>query len=198
MDRKELIKSIKRSMRFRIIILLGIMLTFNTLAWFIYSSSISNSITTSVKAWQIEFEQNDESFQFIYFDIDDLYPGMPDYNNTINIVNYGETQATVEYEIIEMRLLDNTYTNTTYTSAQMESMLKNDYPFEISLSVTPAIIPPETGSADFEVNVNWPFENNNDALDTQWGHDSYSYKQANPTLNQITITIKLTAKQLNP
>lgn len=198
MKNNDVIKSVKKSLRIKVIILLGIMLTFNTLAWFIYSSTISNSIHTSVSAWKIEFENEDEIAEYIDFDLDDLYPGVPDYNNFINVVNYGETAAELSYKIISLRVLNTTYSDEDYTTEQLEAMLLNNYPFKISFSLAGTTIPPNNGSADFQINVNWPYESGDDEADTQWGHDSYSFKLANGAAKQIVISIKLIAKQINP
>ncbi len=197
MDRKILIKTLKKSMRLKVIILLGIMLTFNTLAWFIYSNTVSNSIETSVKAWKIEFEGEDSVAQYIEFNIDDLYPGMPNYNNTINIVNYGETGADLSYKIIRLKVLDDLYTEETHTSDELETILSDNFPFKITFSLSREYLNPNNDSADFYVTVNWPYESENDELDTQWGHDSYSFKLANLAAKQIQINIKLLASQVN-
>lgn len=193
-----IIKTLKKSMRLKVLMLLGIMLTFNTFAWFIYSSTVSNSISTSVRAWKIEFENNDELSQYIEFDIDDLYPGMDEYNNYINIVNYGDSAATLTYEILSFKVLDNTYTNPPETSTQLENRIENDYPFKITLELTNSNLIAGSGSSDFTINIQWPYESGDDEEDTLWGHSAYLYKQLNPTSKQIIISIKLTATQVTP
>ena len=198
MKKKTAIKTIKKSVRLKVIILLGLMLTFNTLAWFIYSATVSNSIVTKVRAWKIEFDQDDQVTQYINFEIDDLYPGMPDYDNFINVVNYGETAATLTYELVSIKILGNTYTDSDYTSAQLENMLLNNYPFKVVFNLTNGELTPGNGTSDFSLNVNWPFESGDDEEDTRWGHDSYSFKLANPEEKQILINVKLTATQVNP
>lgn len=192
------IKTLKKSMRLKVLTLLGIMLTFNTFAWFIYSSTVSNSITTSVRAWRIEFENDDEVSQYIEFEIDDLYPGMPDYNNYINVVNYGDSAATLTYDVISFEILGTSYTNPPLTSAQLEYRIENEYPFKIDLSLSNETLPPETGSSDFIVSVSWPYESGDDEEDTFWGHAAYEYKELYPELKQIIINIKLIATQVTP
>ncbi len=192
------IKTLKKSMRLKVLLLLAIILTFNTFAWFIYSSAVSNSITTSVRAWKIEFENDSQTTQYIEFDIDDLYPGMPEYNNYINVVNYGETAATLTYEIMSFKVLGTEYTNPPETTGDLENIIENNYPFKINLNLTNSDLTPESGSSEFTINVKWPFESGDDEEDTLWGHRAYTYKQENPTLKQISINIKLTANQVNP
>ena len=49
-EKNKLRQKIKKSLRFRIIILLGILLIFNTFAWFVYSTTIKTNITATVKS----------------------------------------------------------------------------------------------------------------------------------------------------
>lgn len=194
---KDAIKILKKSMRLKVLLLLGIMLTFNTFAWFVYSNTVSNSISTYVKAWKIEFKSGEEIVEIVEFEIDELYPGMPEYSNFINIVNYGETQADITYEVISIKILEDIYDQTTYTSQELEDMLLNDYPFVIQFSLSNAVINPFNGSSDFEVNATWAYESGNDVLDTQWGHNSYNFKEEYPLDKQIVLVVKLHANQPN-
>ncbi len=194
---KDAIKILKKSMRLKVMLLLGIMLTFNTFAWFVYSNTISNTISTYVKAWRIEFESGEEIIEQIEFELDDLYPGMPEYSNFINVVNYGDTSASLSYEIIEIKILSDTYSSPTYSSSVLENMLLSDYPFLIEFSLTETELPPLNGSSDFVVTANWAYEGGDDAEDTQWGHDSYTFKELYPAETQIVIVVKLHANQIN-
>jgi hypothetical protein len=194
---KDAIKILKKSMRLKVLLLLGIMLTFNTFAWFVYSNTINNTISTYVKAWRIEFESGEEIIELIEFEIDDLYPGMTEYTNFINVVNYGDTSASLSYEIVDIKILTDTYSSPTYSSSVLEGMLLNDYPFVIEFSLSETVLPPLIGTSDFTVTVNWPYEGGNDAEDTQWGHDSYSFKELYPAETEIAINVKLHANQVN-
>lgn len=196
-SKNDVVKVLKKSMRLKVMMLLAVMLTFNTFAWFIYSTSVSNSITTSVKAWKIEFESEYEIIEYIKFDLDDLYPGMPEYTNFINIVNYGDTGANVTYEIVSLKVLEDLYESPTYTSEDLEYMLNNDYPFLIEFSLSDPYLVPEVGSCDFIIDATWDYEGGDDAVDTTWGHDSYNFKQLYPLEKQIIINVKLTATQAN-
>ncbi len=196
-ENKDIVKVLKKSMRLKVLLLLVIMLTFNTFAWFVYSNTISNSISTYVKAWRIEFASGEEIVEYIEFEIDDLYPGMDEYNNFINIVNYGDTSASISYEILSIKILTDTYSSPTYSSETLEEMLLDDYPFTIEFSLTETVLPPLNGETDFQVTVNWPFEGGDDAEDTQWGHDSYNFKELYPAETQIVVNVKLYANQSN-
>lgn len=194
---KDVIKTLKKSMRLKVLLLLVIMLTFNTFAWFVYSNTISNSISAYVKAWRIEFENEEEIVQEIEFKIDNLYPGMDDYHNYINIVNYGDTEANIGYEIVSAKILSNTYSQPTYSSEDLEEMLSENYPFLIEFSLSNSTLDPLDGEADFEINVTWAFESGDDEKDTEWGHASYTFNELYPDATQIIIVVKLFATQVN-
>ncbi len=194
-DNKNIIKTLKKSMRLKVLMLLAIMLAFNTFAWFIYSSTIGTGISTSVRAWKIEFESNDEVVQVIEFDLDELYPGMDEYTNYINVVNYGDSPATLKYEILSVSVLGTLYSLNDYTSLEMGTMLKENYPFIIEFELTNSNLGSGNGDSNFNLTVNWAYESGDDELDTTWGHDSYEFKQLYPDDKQIIISIKLTATQ---
>ena len=193
----DIIKKLKKSFRFKLLIILGSLLAFNTFAWFVYSSTINTQITAGVKSWKIAFEAEQEVVQHIQFDIEELYPGMPNYNNQIKIMNYGESQAEVKYELESVRILGDTFTNENYTSEQLLYIL-NDNPFGVVFTLSKTVLEPRTDFTNFTILVHWPYDNNNDEADTQWGHKSYNYKLTNPIEKQIVISLILTATQINP
>lgn len=187
---------LKRSLRFKILLMLGILLVFNTFAWFIYSSTISTNISASVKSWKIAFETEEEVIQSISFDVEDLRPGMTDYHNSIRIMNYGEVQASVSYAIEELTILNNTYTKQTYTSEQLLQIL-NDNPFKTTIGLTKTVLEPENDYTDFTFDIVWPYESGDDAADTLWGHNAFEFKEQYPNAKLIVIKILLTATQIN-
>lgn len=192
-NRKKLIKKIK----IRTILLLILTLASNTFAWFIYNTKVDNSISTSVKAWRIAFENNDsDAIQYLEFKIDDIYPGMTDYSNYITVTNEGETDAKIVYEIQELKILETTYKSTEYTQEELNNMINSDYPFKITFNIDTEDLKAISGSGIFTVNVSWPYESGNDELDTVWGNKSYDYKQNYPDTPGIIIKIKLTVSQI--
>ena len=191
-NRKKIIKKIK----IRTILLLILTLASNTFAWFIYNTKVDNSISTSVKAWRIAFENNDsDAIQYLEFKIDDIYPGMTDYSNYITVTNEGETDAKIVYEIQELKILETTYKSTEYTQEELNNMINSDYPFKITFNIDTEDLKAISGSGIFTVNVSWPYESGNDELDTVWGNKSYDYKQNYPDPPGIIIKIKLTVSQ---
>ena len=191
------IKKIKKGIRRRTLFFLILALITNAFAWFIYSNKVSNSINTGVKSWKITFSQNGTTLSDnVVFNVNEIYPGMPNYSDHIDIQNSGEMPATVTYEVTSAKVFENTYTSANYTSAQIENILANNYPFTITFSVTRANIGVHD-STSFIVSIVWPYESGDDAGDTYWGKKSYDYKVANPGVDEIELEVKITAGQVS-
>ena len=191
-------KNKKRMLKLNILLSVSVLLIFNTFAWFIYTTTVSNTITTKVKAWRIDFANGeDELIEYISFDIDNLYPGMNPYHNEISIANYGETSATISFQIVDVRILDEVYDSQTYTHEQLLAILENNFPFSFEFFISSHVLNAENGSSYFTLDVNWPFESGDDELDTFWGQQAYAYIQENPGMSGIHINVKLTAIQSN-
>ncbi len=191
------------------IIFLIVLLAANTFAWFIYTSRIDGTITVHVKAWDVVFESNEtEIASNVEIDISDLYPGMEDYTHSITAYNKSEVSASLSFKLLEARILDVTYVTVEgraergeepddddLTAAQLISKLANDYPFAITFSISSALISAEDGASSYTINAEWPYENDNDALDTQWGIAAAEFKEDYPTTSSINLLIKLTITQ---
>ncbi|MBR3199333.1 MAG: hypothetical protein IKG27_04900 [Bacilli bacterium] len=186
---------LKKGLRRRTIFFLVLMFMANAFAWFIYSNKIAATINAGVKSWKITFAQNGTTLvNNVVFNVSDIYPGMSNYTDTINIRNSGEMPANIIYELTSVKIFENTYTNDNYTSAQLESMLANNYPFTITFSVGNPTIG-ITDSTNFQMLIVWPYESGDDALDTYWGKASYDFKNTYPLENEIEIHVKITATQ---
>lgn len=189
-------KKLKNGIRIRTLLFLALALSCNTFAWFVYNSRVQNSLSTSVKAWRVTFENEDnELTEYVEFKIDNIYPGMTDYNNSIAITNEGEMQAEIKYELEEVSILGDVFTTSTLTSEQLINMMKNNYPFKIEFYTSNSTVN-SNGKESFNVSVKWPYEQQNDELDTYWGTRSYDYKQANPNLPGIVLKLKLYVNQI--
>ena len=194
MNKKKILKRVK----LRTILFLAIAISCNSFAWFVYNTKVSNTITTSVKAWRVAFENKDsDAIQYMEFDIKSIYPGMEEYTNYITVTNEGETEAAIAYELEEIRILNKLYTNAEYSQEELINMIENDYPFKIQFSVSTDVLNAYNGNGTFNVKVIWPFESGNDELDTLWGNNSYEFKQNYPDKSGIHIRLKLTVSQIN-
>ena len=192
----EVIKRIIKKAKIRTLLMIIALVSFNSVAWFIYATRVENGVSARIVAWNVSFlVGEDELLQEVNFRIDRIYPGMEDYYRRIDVTNTGDSSATLSYEIISARLLEDSYVvGDTLTSPQLLNSLENDYPFRIEVGNSMDIL--ETGtSAYFYVTVSWPFESGNDALDTLWGNRSYDFHADNPTMDSIELNLRIIASQ---
>lgn len=194
----ELFKLLLKRVRLSTLLLLLITLCSSTFAWFLYATKVSVGITAHIEAWNILFtNENNEISELINFEIPNLYPGMEDYNDSIEIINLGERNASVEYEIVRVSILGVNYNidGTTLTSDQMVNNLASDYPFKINISLENSTIEAGSGRTTFSLSTVWPYESGDDELDTYWGSKSYEFSSNNPDTPSIQIEIKISASQ---
>ena len=202
-------KKKKRLIKPSRLIVLIVLIASNTFAWFIYATRVSTAVDVHVKGWNVVFEAGDNQVSNqVNIDVDSVYPGMDDYEYTISAFNNSEVAANFTYQILQARVLDDVYITQEQrtalgqqiqqddlTSAQLETKLATDYPFSITISLSDSVISMGNGQEDFVLAVEWPYESNQDDVDTAWGIAAYEYKEDNPTLPSISLTIKLTITQ---
>lgn len=192
---KDKILFLKKRLRRRTLFFLILTLMANTFAWFIYSNKVSNNITTGVKSWKINFKQDGvDIVNNVEFKIDSIYPGMPDYTNSLSITNIGETAANISYEVEEIKILDEFYNSDIYSSTDLINRLKDNYPFKMNFSINNQEV--GTGqTSEFTFSLVWPYESGHDEADTYWGKKSASFKEQYPNKEQIAIKVKIIAGQ---
>ncbi len=191
----KILKIIKKYRYFIVFVIL--MLSINTYAWFVYVTRVDTSFTAKVRSWNVMFQVHDNNIaNEVVFQIGDLYPGMPAYNDFASIVNTGETPGEIYFDVKRVEILGQSYAQPTYTSAQLVDMLENNYPFSIELSLTNNVVNPGRTEL-FNIDVTWPYESGNDALDTQWGMQAYQYLNNNNTTTCISITAEVRVNQEN-
>lgn len=195
MNVKDKILFLKKRLRRRTLFFLILTLMANTFAWFIYSNKVSNNITTGVKSWEINFKQDGvDIVNNVEFKIDSIYPGMPDYTNSLSITNVGETAANISYEVEEIKILDEFYNSDMYSSTDLINRLKDNYPFKMNFSINNQEV--GTGqTSEFTFSLVWPYESGHDEADTYWGKKSASFKEQYPDKEQIAIKVKIIAGQ---
>ena len=193
------------------LIFLIVLIASNTFAWFIYATKIDSSVSVHVKAWNVLFEAGDsEVTDTVNLVVDSIYPGMEDYEYQITAYNRSEVNASLSYVLLGARILDQEYTTVEgrnelglepvegdLTSAQLQQKLLDDYPFQISIATSSDTIEQGDGRAYYNFGVVWPYENNQDTLDTEWGIAAYNYKESNPDDSSITLRVKIIITQ-NP
>lgn len=207
MNWRKLKKVIKPS---RIIFLI-VLISANTLAWFIYATKVNTDISIHVKAWNIVFESGQTQVtNTLNLTVDSIYPGMDDYEYELSVYNHSEVSATMTYTILEARILDDEYVTVEgraergqqaqsgdLTSAALATQLEDDYPFSITIGISGSSLGSENGQETFTVSVVWPYESNQDDIDTQWGIDAYDYKVLHPNDATINLKVKIYVTQ-NP
>ncbi len=195
--KKAQINMILKSISLKSIIILVVLLAFNSYAWFIYATKVSGTIDVHVSSWNIDFKAGDEELGTnITFDVTKAYPGMDDYSKTLDVKNNGEVAASLKYKIKSVRVLDKTYeVSETTTSENLENMLKTNFPFVIEITTSSDNISAKDGSATFNIVMKWPIDSGDDAKDTDWGQKAYEYYKLNPDGSCIHIELEITAKQ---
>ncbi len=193
-----ILKIIRKRVKPRTLLLLALTLTANSYAWFIYTTKVNNAVEAHVRSWNVRFDfESSEILEYINFNVDDMYPGMEDYENSIKIINSGEATGKINYEIIRARIIDTVYVNDgeTVTTNSIINNFKNNYPFKIIIEVTNEEISPNGGEEQFSIKVKWDYEAGNDEQDTYWGNQAYDYQQTNPDSSIISLEIKISVIQ---
>ncbi len=193
-----ILKIIKKRVKPRTLLLLALTLVANSYAWFIYTTKVDNTIEAHVRSWNVRFDyDSSEITEYIDFNIDDMYPGMGNYENSIKILNTGEATGKINYEVVSARIINDNYVidENAQTTENVVNSLANDYPFKIIIGVTNSEITKETGEEEFYIKVTWDYESGNDKEDTYWGNQAYDYQQNNPNSPIISIKIKISVVQ---
>ena len=195
----KVLKKVLKKAKLRTLLLLIILLSFNSTAWFIFATKVENGISAKVVAWNVAFVTGEnELLEYINFDIDNIYPGMTEYTEKIEVTNNGESIAQLKYEIQDARILDSTYIvdDNVITSNSLLSSLSNDYPFKIRVGVSNDEIAPGE-KAHFYVKVMWEYESGNDEADTYWGTKAYDFHEQYKDKNSIELNLVISAVQKN-
>ena len=194
----DILKIMFKRVRVSTLLLLVITFASTSFAWFIYSTKVTAGISAHIESWQILFTDGQtELSEYINFVIPNFYPGMENYSDQINVVNMGERQASIRFEIVSVSILGTDYicNDTDLTSDMMVSRLANNFPFHITFGLTNNTIDNNHGTTTFSINTSWPYESGNDEWDTTWGNTAYTFNQNNPTSPGIEMVIKITAIQ---
>lgn len=202
---KSILKALKKRLKPGHILFLAIIISANAFAWFIYMDKISSDINVKVKSWNVSFKLDNQNMtDYINFAVDDIYPGMTPYQESLSVTNDGEVDARLYYEIVSVDVFNQHYTTEdgSLTEAELKQIMRTNYPFQINITTNQELIGASGGTAMFYINVAWPYESvnsngqSNDALDTYWGSQAYDYKQSNPNTPCIKIKVKLSAIQV--
>lgn len=196
---KIILRRIKKRVKLRTILLLMLTFAANSYAWFIYTTRVENQIEAHVRSWSVSFESaSGGAEEFIKFSIDDMYPGMEEFKDSIKAVNNGENKAKLSYEIVSFKIMDTLYeSGKNITSEELLNKIRTEYPFKIILAVTNEEMDGKGGESEFTFSVTWPYESGDDVLDTYWGNKAYEFHALHPDEKIIELEIKISAVQVN-
>lgn len=194
----ELLVKILKKIKIKNIIILILLLIFNTYAWFIYATRVSSEISVHISSWNVEFSiGEDESITNVVIAVDRIYPGMETTEKTVTVKNKGEIKAELDYQIMSLKVLDENYkVGENITAEELMNKINTEYPFKINIAKDDTLLTQGTGDGMFGVTVEWPFESGNDELDTLWGNKAYDYYSTNSEDKSIEIEITLIAQQI--
>ncbi len=172
-----------------------VLISINAYAWFTYVSRVDTTIQAKVKSWNVMFEVHDNNIaNEVVFNVGEIYPGMHNYSDHASIVNTGETGGDVYFIIKRVQIFDDVYTSSDYTTAQLVSILANNYPFEIDVALTNTHV--GAGQTEqFTIDITWPYESGDDVTDTYWGNYAYTYLNSHNTATCISITAEVRVDQ---
>ncbi len=193
----KFMKIIKR-IKIKNLLILILLLLFNTYAWFIYSTKVNTEITAHVSSWNIQFvSDNQEITTNLTIEIDRIYPGMEGdkkFEKNVQVKNQGERSAILSYSIQEITIMGEKYTIEGKSEEELNKILES-YPFKIRVNINEGNLNEENGEGKFIISLEWPFESGNDALDTYWGNKAYEYYSLHPDENSVELKIVLSASQ---
>ena len=194
----EKIVKILKKIKIKNIIILNLLLIFNAYAWFVYATKVSSDISVHISSWNVEFSVGEnETVTNILVEVERVYPGMETYEKSISVKNKGEIKAELDYEIISLKVMDESYKiGENITMEELEEKIQTDYPFKINITKDDTQLKEGTGEGLFSVSVEWSFESGDDELDTLWGNKAYEYYSLNPGEKSIELEVKLSAKQV--
>lgn len=194
---EKFVKILKK-IKIKNIVILILLIVFNTYAWFIYATKVSSQITVHISSWNVQFSVGeDESVTNIVIAVDRIYPGMEAVEKNVTVTNKGEIKAKLSYNIMSLNVLDESYkVGENITAEELLNKINTEYPFKINIMKDDAQLLDGTGEGTFKVTVEWPFESGNDALDTEWGNKAYDYYTQNVDTKSVEIELMLIAQQI--
>ena len=193
------ILKIMKKIKIKNLIILLLLLAFNSYAWFVYTTKVSGELSAHVSAWDVQFVAKDGGISsYMNIEVSKIYPGMKDFEQTVNVQNRGEVNIELSYEIEQVKILEESFsldTENGLTSESIEEKLKNDYPFKITVEKDDTQLIAGTGNGSFKVKVVWPYESGDDAADSKWGMKAYEFYKNNPDEKCIEMKLLLKATQ---
>ena len=195
---QKFIKILKK-IKIKNMLLLILLLIFNTYAWFIYATRVATDITAHVSSWNVEFVGSEgEITTNLIVTIGRIYPGMDRFEKIVEVHNKGETKAVLSYEIEEFTVMGEKFTvdeKNGPTTQDIVDKMDTEYPFKIKIEKDDTLLSEGTGNGKFTISLDWDFESGDDETDTNWGNKAYEFYSLHPGENSIEIKMTLIATQ---
>lgn len=185
--------------KIKMILVLFFALVANTYAWFIYNKIVSSDISAEIKAWNVSFEGVEDGV--LTFDLDDMYPGMPNHEESVSLTNNGDLNAKVNFTLHSFDILGESYSiegEEGYSADDLLQILEERYPFKVTFSSSADEVDSNGGKVDLTFKVVWPYESGNDVLDTKYGQLAYEFlnNPDNASKKCLTITLDVNIVQV--
>lgn len=185
-----------------LILIFILLLTTNTFAWFLYNRNVNMSLESRIKSWSINFSSEGEEIEETsVFQIEAIYPGMPEETQIVEITNDGDMDAEIEYKIKSITLFgESMIVGENCTTEELAAYI-NTLPFKIEVVQEKQVIQAAGDTAKIEIKFSWPFEDElniyKDELDTLLGQKAYEYNNLvqNEDEYSFKLAFQLIAKQ---
>ena len=219
----------KRSLPARILLIsvFSVILIINTFAWFQANQPVNMSgLEANITPWDVRYYVDDKEVldETVTFTIDQLYPGMPDREDTVRIFNMSTTSTSIKYELTSVKVFGQDVLDKLkedgiiQTDGNTINIFADDtkYPFNISYTYDKTRLDGEyvddtttpAAGGTFQFHASWEYQGNGtedenlakDILDTQFGKGAYAYYQdeANDPSKAIEITVRITSSMIHP
>ena len=219
----------KRSLPARILLIsiFTVILIINTYAWFNANEPVKmNGLEADITPWDVRYYVDDKEIldETVTFTIDQLYPGMPNREDTVRIYNMSTTSTNITYELTSVKVFGQEILEQLKTDGiiQNEGNIVNifgdntEYPFKIGYTYDRTRLDGEfvddtttpNAGATFKFQATWDYQGNGtpdenlakDILDTKFGKGAYTYYQDenNDPSKAIQITVKITSSMIHP
>ena len=180
-----------------------------TWAWFIYNKTVDLDLHAHVKTWDV-YLGDDQTGDTYSFQLSDLFPGMPNATDEVDIVNNGEMNATVGLQIEELYMFGVLQVEgTDYTVSESNGVYTiSGYPFDLSFTLGSTTLN-ANGTTTLNFLLTWPYSRTGtagctadadgfsvcDEEDTALGEQSYQFSQTHPDDPSLQMQLKLNIVQ---
>ena len=212
----------KKSMPLRIILLLTFSVIFivTTYAWFSTQKDVKyKGLSGDVTSWDVSYYVNSDTDEILdeiaVFTIDELYPGMPDYQDVVHIYNIGEASTAITYDVVSVKIFGEEVIDSITIQKQGNTVkifsADTQYPFYLNYTYdkTKLIGQYEVGGtyensakATCTFNGGWEFggDETKNSLDTQFGKGAYEFYQnpANDKSKAIEVKVRIKSSMIHP